>query len=73
MRRGKLDWHKPVREYLPWFRLYDSYASDRITVRDMLTHRSGLPRYDAMRFLVRFPTEDLIRRLRYLPRSYTSR
>ncbi|MBL8211127.1 MAG: serine hydrolase [Bryobacterales bacterium] len=70
---GKLDWDKPVREYLAWFRLYDPHASDLITVRDMLTHRSGLPRYDAMRFLVRFPTEDLIRRLRYLPPSRSFR
>jgi CubicO group peptidase (beta-lactamase class C family) len=39
----------------------------------MLTHRSGLPRYDSMRFLVKFPMEDLVRRLRYLPPSRTFR
>src|SRR6185369_17301619 len=43
---GKLAWDKPVREYLPWFRMYDPAATELMTVRDLLTHRSGLPRYD---------------------------
>jgi len=42
----RLDWAKPVREYIPEFRLYDSVATDRITVRDLLSHHSGLPRHD---------------------------
>jgi CubicO group peptidase (beta-lactamase class C family) len=43
---GKLEWEKPVRNYIPWFRLYDSFASERLTPRDLVTHRSGLPRHD---------------------------
>lgn len=39
--RVKLD--APVRTYLPWFRLSDREASDRITVRHLLTHTSGIP------------------------------
>lgn len=46
--RGKLEWDKPVRNYLPTFKLYDSYATEHITPRDLLTHRSGLPRHDGM-------------------------
>jgi CubicO group peptidase (beta-lactamase class C family) len=42
----RLDWHKPVREYLPEFRLHDPIATDRITVADLLCHHSGLPRHD---------------------------
>jgi CubicO group peptidase (beta-lactamase class C family) len=42
----RLDWNKPVREYLPEFRLHDEVASDRVTVRDLLCHHSGLPRHD---------------------------
>src|SRR5579884_3765379 len=45
---GKLDWDRPVREYLPDFRLWDDFAGERITPRDLLTHRSGLPRQDLM-------------------------
>jgi CubicO group peptidase (beta-lactamase class C family) len=43
---GRLDWTKPVRDYLPEFRLHDPIATDRITVRDLLCHHSGLPRHD---------------------------
>ncbi|WP_024519058.1 serine hydrolase [Bradyrhizobium sp. Tv2a-2] len=43
---GRLDWTKPVRDYVPEFRLHDAIATDRITVRDLLCHHSGLPRHD---------------------------
>jgi CubicO group peptidase (beta-lactamase class C family) len=43
---GKVEWDKPVRNYIPWFRLYDQSASERLTPRDLVTHRSGLPRHD---------------------------
>ena len=42
----RMDWKKPVREYLPEFRLHDAIGSDRVTVRDLLCHHSGLPRHD---------------------------
>jgi len=43
---GKLGWDKPVREFLPEFRLSDPRTTELITPRDLLTHRSGLPRHD---------------------------
>jgi len=43
---GLLDWTKPVRDYLPEFRLSDPVATDRVTIRDLLSHQSGLPRHD---------------------------
>lgn len=45
---GKLDWDRPVRTYLPDFRLRDPYASERVTPRDLLSHRTGLPGHDLM-------------------------
>ena len=45
---GKLDWDKPVRDYVPEFRLHDSFATERMTARDLVTHRSGLPRHDLL-------------------------
>src|SRR5499427_6276368 len=42
----RLDWTKPVRDYIPEFRLHDPVATDRVTVRDLLCHHSGLPRHD---------------------------
>jgi CubicO group peptidase (beta-lactamase class C family) len=38
---GKLDLHKPIVEYLPWFRIQSSFAP--ITTHHLLTHSSGLP------------------------------
>ena len=46
--QGKLDWDKPVRDYLPDFQLMDQFATERMTPRDLVTHRSGLPRHDRM-------------------------
>ena len=43
---GRLDWSKPVRDYVPEFRLHDPVATERVTVRDLLSHHSGLPRHD---------------------------
>lgn len=40
----KLDMDRPVRDYIPSFRLHDEYATAHLTVRDFLSHRSGLPR-----------------------------
>jgi CubicO group peptidase (beta-lactamase class C family) len=64
---GKLDWDKPLRTYLPWFKLYDSFASERLTPRDAVTHRSGLPRHDLAWYNnTTISREDLVRRLAYL-------
>ncbi|MCX5812049.1 MAG: serine hydrolase [Proteobacteria bacterium] len=42
----KIDFDKPVREYYPAFQLNDPYATEYVTIRDLLSHRTGLPRYD---------------------------
>jgi len=79
----RLDWKKPVRDYIPEFRLHDAVATDRITVRDLLCHHSGLPRHDwiwmpgdlssaqmlaAMRYLE--PSDDIRSTFRYLNLGY---
>lgn len=43
---GLVDWDEPVRSYLPEFRLADEHATAHLTVRDLVSHRSGLPRHD---------------------------
>ena len=40
---GKIAWDDPVRKYIPEFAMYDPWVSEHFTVRDALTHRSGLP------------------------------
>ncbi len=63
---GKLEWDKPVRDYLPNFKLKDDFASQRMTPRDLLCHRSGLPRHDLMWYNSTATREQMIERLRYL-------
>ncbi len=63
---GKLDWDKPLRDYLPTFALHDAVASERFTARDLLCHRSGLPRHDLMWYGSALSREQLFQRLRYL-------
>lgn len=63
---GKLDWDKPVRTWLPTFQLYDHLAAERITVRDLLSHRTGLPRYDFVWIGSKFNRRQIFDRLRFL-------
>src|SRR5579864_970770 len=39
---GKLGWDDPVYQRLPGFVMYDPYVSHEMTIRDLLTHRSGM-------------------------------
>jgi CubicO group peptidase (beta-lactamase class C family) len=39
---GKLTWDDPVYQRLPGFVMYDPYVSHEMTIRDLLTHRSGM-------------------------------
>src|ERR1041384_3516387 len=67
---GRLDWDTPVREYLPGFRMHDPVATDLLTPRDMLCHRSGLPRHDLLWIDNNELTRaDVVARLRHLPPS----
>lgn len=69
VRDGKLSWDKPVREYLPDFRLHDEAIATRVTPRDLVTHRTGLPRHDAAWFGSDLSRAELFARLRYFPLS----
>ena len=70
--KGKLEWDKPVREYLPTFRLYDQFATERMTPRDLVTHRSGLPRHDFVWYNSPASRRELVERLRYWSRARIS-
>lgn len=66
---GKIHWDDRVTDYLPDFQMYDPYVTREFTIRDLLTHRSGLG--TGAGDLMFFPTTDftraeIIHRLRYL-------
>jgi CubicO group peptidase (beta-lactamase class C family) len=68
---GRLEWDAPVREVLPWFRLQDPHATELVSVRDLLAHRTGVPRHDAVWFWggAGLSHEEIVRRLRHLQPS----
>jgi CubicO group peptidase (beta-lactamase class C family) len=66
---GKLEWDVPVRRYLPDFQMFDPVATERMTPRDLVIHRSGLPRHDLMWGGGTYTREEIYQRLRYLEPS----
>ncbi len=65
---GKVDWDDKVKEYLPYFELYDPYVTDNFTIRDLLTHRSGLKDVSGgtLWYHSDYSREEIIKRLKYL-------
>ena len=63
---GKIRWDGRVTDYLPEFQLRDAYATRELTVRDLLTHRSGLASTDALWAQFDYPLAEATRRLRYV-------
>lgn len=70
---GKLDWDKPVRHYMPEFILDDPYATQHITVRDMLCHRSGMPRHDWAAWRLDISRAEFIKRMKHFKFSASFR
>ncbi len=67
---GKLDWNDPVTKYIPEFQLYDPWVTTNFTIRDLVTHRSGmgLGAGDLMFFPEGndFTVKDIINGVKYL-------
>ncbi len=45
---GKLKWDDKVHDHLDYFRLSDELADREVTLRDLLCHRTGMPRHDML-------------------------
>lgn len=63
---GKLAWDEPVRKYMPEFILRDPYVTEHVTLRDMLSHRTGLPRHDSAAFRLDLTRAEFIKRMKHL-------
>ncbi|MFC9707080.1 serine hydrolase [Paenibacillus sp. NPDC056933] len=61
-----LKWDTPVRTYLKDFKMFDPVATERLTIRDMLCHRSGLPRHEMVWYNSSRSREELVNALQYL-------
>lgn len=62
-----LDIDKPVHKYLPDLIFYNNGMTDNITLRDMMCHRTGLPRHDYSWYLFSTSSRDsLVKRIQYM-------
>src|SRR5581483_6607604 len=57
----KLDWDDPVRKYVEYFHLDDPCADSLVTLRDIVSHRTGLSRHDELWDFTDWPRERVIR------------
>jgi CubicO group peptidase (beta-lactamase class C family) len=63
---GKLDLDKPVKEYLPELEFFSDELNNNVTVRDIMCHRTGLPRHDYSWYLFNTSSRDsLVKRIKY--------
>ena len=63
---GKLDLDKPARNYLPSLHFYNEELDAKVTLRDMLSHRTGLPRYDGIWIASPFNRKQVIEKIAYM-------
>jgi CubicO group peptidase (beta-lactamase class C family) len=70
---GKVRLDAPASTYLPGFQMNDAYASREITVRDLLSHRSGLARGELLWYGSAYDRDEILRRVRFLPPSWSFR
>jgi CubicO group peptidase (beta-lactamase class C family) len=63
---GKLTWDQPVRESVPTIRFYNEQLNNTVTLRDMLSHRTGITRHDTIWYKSDFTRKELFDRLKYL-------
>ena len=72
--QGKVKWDDPATKYLPGFQIYDPYVTREITVRDLLSHRSGLARGDMLWYAAQdLPRDSILYHVRYLKPSWSLR
>ena len=64
-----LAWDTPIRSYVPDVRLYDDFTSENCTLRDLLSHRTGLPRHEYSWYGEQFTREELVEHMRYFEPS----
>jgi CubicO group peptidase (beta-lactamase class C family) len=67
---GKIDIDKPANNYLPILKFSDPLLTMMVTPRDMMTHRTGIPRHDNSWYgFENAPRDSLIRLIQYFPKS----
>jgi CubicO group peptidase (beta-lactamase class C family) len=70
---GKLDWDKPIRQFVPSIEFFNDDLNRTVTMRDMLSHRTGITRHDMIWYKSDFTQKELFERLKYLEPAQPAR
>src|SRR5436189_152044 len=73
VKEGKVDLDKPVRNYLPELKFQNEYTNGHATLRDMMSHRTGLPRHDYSWYGSTASRSELLERIQYQEPSFELR
>jgi CubicO group peptidase (beta-lactamase class C family) len=63
---GKMHWDDRLTQYLPDFKMYDAVANEGVTIRDALTHRSGIARGELVWLGSGVSRDEVLHRVRFL-------
>jgi CubicO group peptidase (beta-lactamase class C family) len=70
---GKLNWDDKVINHLPEFQLKDPYLTIEITIRDLLTHRTGLGNTDYLWSMMTISSDSALYKMRDVEATYSLR
>ena len=66
-KEDKVNIDKPVRDYLPQLKFFNDEMNNKITLRDMMSHRTGLPRHDFSWYYFGIASKDsMMQRVQYM-------
>lgn len=65
---GKINWDDKIIQYIPWFQMKDPWITNELTIRDALTHRSGLGRIlgNRLQFMTNSSRDEVLFQVRYM-------
>lgn len=66
--RGTITWDDQITHHIPWFQMKDAYVTQQITLRDALTHQTGLGRIlgNRLQFMTQSSRDEVLQRIRYM-------
>lgn len=66
VQEGKLAYDTPIRDFVPTLRFPTRELDSNVTLRDMLSHRTGLAAQDGIWYHSNYSLRDLFERVRYM-------
>ena len=66
---GVFTWDQPFKESVPEIEFYNDLLNSQVTLRDMLSHKTGISRHDMIWFQSDFTRKDLFDRMKFLEPS----